>query len=166
MGKGSTFTLYLPLEGQPNFQVDTCEDLEALKSIIPPPVQKSSLGSKGKKVLLVDDDLHNIMTAETVLNKKGMKIVISNNKRQALDILQKETDIALILMDISLAMDNEYKSVKEIKSNANIKDIPIIAFTKDTLNDNEERCKEAGADGYITKPFELEALSDTFERWL
>jgi len=111
------------------------------------------------RILLVEDNELNAMLAEKVLSDWNWKINIAENGFIALEKIQQE-DFDIVLMDIQLPGMDGYEATRKIRTELHPpkKNIPIIAMTAHALPGEEEKCLEAGMDGYISKPFEPEKL--------
>lgn len=113
---------------------------------------------KGKKILLTDDDLRNTFALSKLLKKHGMEVVIADNGEMALEKLESDKTIDLILMDIMMPVMDGYQAIDEIRKRSNIKHLPIIALTARAMPEEQERCINAGANDYLTKPVDIEKL--------
>ncbi|ANQ49063.2 response regulator [Flammeovirga sp. MY04] len=114
-----------------------------------------------KKVLLVEDNEVNQMLVLRLLKKWGYKTEVADNGLIAIEKLD-EDHFDLILMDVHMPEMDGYTATKKIRSEFDepIKSIPIIAMTASALKGEFERCKEAGMDDYISKPFKKDVLED------
>ncbi|MFF2153972.1 response regulator [Paenibacillus chitinolyticus] len=120
----------------------------------------------GKKVLLVDDDIRNVFALSNLLEGYNMKVLFAETGRQALSILEKETDLDLVLMDIMMPEMDGYEAMKEIRSMPQFDHLPIIALTAKAMRDDREKCIRAGASDYITKPINNDQLMSLIRVWL
>lgn len=117
-----------------------------------------------KKILIVDDDNRNVFALSAVLKAKGFTCAKALGMEEAFQILNKESDIDVILLDMMMPDIDGYQAIPLIRAMENTKQTPIIAVTAQAMKGDKERCLEAGADGYISKPVnidELLALMDT-----
>jgi HAMP domain-containing protein/signal transduction histidine kinase/CheY-like chemotaxis protein len=121
---------------------------------------------EGRKVLLVDDDIRNIFAMTSVLERFRMRVVSVENGRDAIDMLQAQPDIEIVLMDIMLPMMDGYETIKAIRHIARFKNLPIIAVTAKAMKGDREKCIAAGASDYLCKPVEAEQLRSTLRSWL
>jgi CheY-like chemotaxis protein/nitrogen-specific signal transduction histidine kinase len=119
-----------------------------------------------KKILLADDDTRNVFALSKVLKERGMEILKAEDGKKALEILEKHTDIDLVLMDIMMPEMDGYEAMKRIRSQAKYKSLPIIALTAKAMKDDKQKCIDAGANDYITKPIEVERLLSLMQVWL
>ena len=121
---------------------------------------------KDKKVLLVDDDIRNTRALGTFLNKRHMRVEIAHHGKQALHILEQHPDMDIILMDIMMPEMDGYEAIKQIRLQKYFKNLPIIALTAKAMKDDRNKCIEAGASDYLTKPIDTEKLLSLMRVWL
>lgn len=121
---------------------------------------------KGKKVLIVDDDMRNLFALSKVLDEKGMVIREAENGQTALDIVSRESDMDIILMDIMMPVMDGFETMKRIRKVPKLAKLPIIALTAKAMKDDYERCLEAGASDYLSKPIDVERLVSLMNVWL
>jgi len=120
--------------------------------------------SKGT-ILYVEDNPDNRNLVRRVLEAEGYKVLEANNAAQALDrLLTMSTN--LILMDINMPDMDGYALTAKIKSMPEYKKIPIIAVTANVMRGDRERSLEAGCDGYIQKPIDIDTIAMQIERFL
>ena len=121
---------------------------------------------KGKRVLITDDDHRNIFALKNALESKGVEIVVAENGIECLNLLQVEKELDMILMDIMMPELDGYETMRHIRSNPEFISIPIIALTAKAMKGDREKCLEAGATDYISKPINLEQLFSVMRVWL
>lgn len=119
-----------------------------------------------KKILLVDDDMRNLFALSKILKDRGMEIVIAENGANALEILDTHTGIDLILMDIMMPEMDGHEAMKRIRLQERFRWMPIIALTAKAMKDDKQKCIDAGANDYITKPVDVERLLSLMRVWL
>ena len=117
-----------------------------------------------KKVLIVDDDNRNIFALSAVLRSKGYHCVSSGEVSGAVEILKSVTGIGIILMDMMMPDMDGYEAIPRIKNLEDGENIPIIAVTAQAMVGDRERCLAAGADGYIAKPVDVDALINLLQQ--
>ncbi len=141
-----------------------CED--DYKNIITSKINKDrALNLDNKKILIVDDDPRNIFVLAAALEEYGAEIIEAENGKIALEKLENEV-VDLILMDIMMPVMNGYEAIKSIRNTDEIKHIPIIATTAKSLKGDNEKCMEAGADDYISKPIDYDVLITLVKAWI
>ena len=121
---------------------------------------------KDKKILLVDDDMRNTFALSNVLEEKGMKVLIGKNGKNALECLDKNPDVQLVLMDIMMPEMDGYEAMKEIRKQQRFKKLPIIAFTAKAMKGDKKKCIDAGANDYLPKPVDVDKLLSLLRVWL
>jgi CheY-like chemotaxis protein len=120
----------------------------------------------GKSVLIVDDDIRNIFAMTSLLEPYKMKIVSAENGRQAIELLQQTPDLDIVLMDIMMPDMDGYDTMRAIRKLAKFRSLPIIALTAKAMKGDREKCIEAGASDYISKPVDTEQLLGLLRVWL
>ena len=121
---------------------------------------------KGRKILLVDDDMRNVFALSSVLEEQGVDVFIASNGQIALEKLQQEEGIELVIMDIMMPVMNGYEAMRHIRADMKLKNLPIIALTAKAMRGDREKCLEAGATDYITKPVDVDQLISMIKVWL
>lgn len=116
-------------------------------------------------ILYVEDNLDNRNLIRRVLEAEGYTMIDAKNAAQALDHIQSKP-MDLILMDINMPDMDGYALTAKIKSMPKYSEIPIIAVTANVMRGDRERSLEAGCDGYIQKPIDIDTLSQQLERFL
>lgn len=181
-GKGSTFTLYIP--SLPNGLTETPPlnevSNEVAASVSPEVLAENELAVaistmelvedktsfQGKTVLIVDDDNRNIFALKTALENEKMKVITASNGMECLDLIQKEQGIDMILMDIMMPVMDGYETMRKIRANEQNSRVPIIALTAKAMKNDREKCLEAGASDYISKPLKIEQLFSVMRVWI
>jgi CheY-like chemotaxis protein/methyl-accepting chemotaxis protein len=119
-----------------------------------------------KKILIVDDDMRNVFALSKVLKDRGMQIVKAENGVIALDILNMQSGIDLILMDIMMPVMDGYEAMQKIRAQLKFKKLPVIALTAKAMKDDKQKCIDAGANDYIAKPVDIDRLLSLMRVWL
>ncbi len=125
----------------------------------------------GKRVLIVDDDVRNIFSLTSVLEEHGVDVSFAENGRDALAWLESHGDAArsavdLVLMDVMMPGMDGYETTRAIRARPEWRGLPIIAVTAKAMKGDREKCVEAGASDYITKPVDPEQLLSLLRVWL
>ena len=128
--------------------------------------QEKEESLKNKKVLIVDDDMRNVFALTSALEEKNMIVIIGKNGREGIDKLHQNQDVDLILMDIMMPEMDGYSAMKEIRKEEKFRKTPIIALTAKAMKEDKNKCIEAGANDYLTKPIELDKLISLLRVWL
>ncbi len=120
----------------------------------------------GRKILLVDDDLRNLFVLSNLLTNKGIIVETAENGKDALALLDKNPDLELVLMDVMMPVMDGYEAIKQIRKNPKFKGLPIIGLTAKAMVGDHEKCLEAGASDYLSKPVDVERLFSMLRVWL
>ncbi len=121
---------------------------------------------KNRKILVVDDDMRNVFALSSLLEEKGMKVVVGRNGTEGIERLKLNPDVNLVLMDIMMPGMDGYTAMKEIRRLEKFQKIPIIALTAKAMKDDKQKCIEAGASDYLTKPLDVDKLTSLLRVWL
>ena len=119
---------------------------------------------KGKKILVVDDDVRNIYVLSSALEEEGAIVIDALDGKKALEKLKKE-NVDIILMDIMMPEMNGLETIKAIRKNKKLQMIPIIAVTAKAMQEDKEECLKAGANDYLSKPVDYETLVQVVSAW-
>jgi len=121
---------------------------------------------KGKKVLIVDDDMRNVFALTSILEEKGVNTVVGKNGKEGLEKLFAESDINLVLMDIMMPVMDGYEAMREMRKDKKFEKLPIIALTAKAMKGDRHKCVAAGASDYLAKPVAPEKLLSLLRVWL
>ncbi|KXG79370.1 response regulator [Pseudomonas mosselii] len=121
---------------------------------------------EGRKILLVDDDVRNIFALTSALEHKGAIVEIGRNGREAIECLEANDDIDLVLMDVMMPEMDGYEATRLIRQQPRWRKLPIIAVTAKAMKDDQQRCLQAGANDYLAKPIDLNRLFSLIRVWL
>lgn len=122
---------------------------------------------RGKRVLLVEDDIRNVYALTSVLEKQGVEVSVARNGIEALRTLESKPGLELVLIDIMMPEMDGLEAMRRIRaSKSNYKEVPIIALTAKAMRDDREACLTAGANDYVTKPVDVERLLSLMRIWL
>ena len=120
----------------------------------------------GRKVLIVDDDIRNIFALTSILERHEMTIVSAETGRNAIELLDKSGDIDVVLMDVMMPEMDGYETTRAIRQRPHFRNLPIIAVTAKAMKGDREKCIEAGAWDYLSKPVDPEELMSMLRAWL
>jgi CheY-like chemotaxis protein/two-component sensor histidine kinase len=120
----------------------------------------------GKKVIIVDDDIRNIFAMTSMLERYKMDVHSAETGKAALELLQSEPETDLVLMDIMLPEMDGYETMRAIRNMYGFEQLPIIALTAKAMKGDREKCIDAGASDYISKPVDTERLLTLLRNWL
>ncbi len=120
----------------------------------------------GKKALIVDDDMRNIFALATVLDGHGMVIVSADNGREAIRLVQEDPSIDIVLMDIMMPEMDGLETMQQIRRLPRGRDLPMVAVTAKAMKGDRQKCIEAGAWDYLSKPVDPANLLTVLRGWL
>jgi PAS domain S-box-containing protein len=120
---------------------------------------------QGKQLLIVDDDARNAFALSKLLSDKGVKMYIATSANKALEKLE-HVEVSLILTDIMMPGMDGYEFIKTLRSQPRFQKLPIIALTAKAMKGDREKCIEAGANDYLSKPIDPERLFSMLRVWL
>jgi CheY-like chemotaxis protein len=121
---------------------------------------------RGRKVLVVDDDVRNIFALTMVLENHEMEVLSATNGRQAIETIQTTADLSVVLMDIMMPEMDGYETMREIRKDPRFRTLPMLALTAKAMKGDREKCLEAGASDYIAKPVNTDQLLSLLRVWL
>lgn len=116
-------------------------------------------------ILYVEDNPENRMLIRRVLEADGFRVLLASNATEALQILQQERP-DVMLVDVSMPDVDGYTLTTRVKSMPEFERLPIVALTANVMRGEQERARQAGCDGYIPKPVDIDVLSEQIERFI
>jgi HAMP domain-containing protein/signal transduction histidine kinase/CheY-like chemotaxis protein len=119
-----------------------------------------------KKVLVVDDDVRNLFALTTAFEKYNIQTITAESGQEAMNILSDKNDVDMVLMDIMMPEMDGYETTQKIRREHKNTVLPIIAVTAKAMKGDREKCIEAGASDYITKPLKIDQLLSLMRVWL
>lgn len=119
---------------------------------------------QNKVILIVDDDQRNIFALRLTLKAKGYQVLSSTSASEAIEILETNKGVALILMDMMMPEIDGYEAIQLIRNSSSLGKIPVIAVTAQAMSGDREKCLEAGAQSYVSKPIDVDKLMGEIER--
>jgi len=177
-GQGSTFTLCLPLECEgpvilpradsagpaersPKQLLVRRESKEVTVETPPPQAD-----FEGRRVLLVDDDLRNLLALTPVLENWGIEVTAAGDGNEALETLAEDADYAVVLMDIMMPERDGYDTIMTIRKDPRFNEMAIFALSAHADAQVREQCLKAGADDFLAKPVDPVLLKALLQRHL
>jgi CheY-like chemotaxis protein len=121
---------------------------------------------QGKKVLVVDDDIRNIFAMTSLLERHGMEVVSAENGRDAIELLKGRPGVDVVLMDIMMPELDGYDTMRAIRLMPEFRALPIIALTAKAMKGDREKCIEAGASDYVSKPVDTDQILSLLRIWV
>lgn len=135
------------------------------------PNQMKKLGAlneilKDRTVLVADDDVRNIFSLTRALEQHKMKVVSAIDGKEALRQLEENPQIDIVLMDMMMPEMDGYESTSRIRKNPKFRNLPVLAVTAKAMLGDREKCIQAGASDYISKPVDIDQLISLLRVWL
>jgi HAMP domain-containing protein/signal transduction histidine kinase/CheY-like chemotaxis protein len=121
---------------------------------------------QGKRVLIADDDVRNVFALTSALEARGMVVRFAENGREALESLDADPGVDLVLMDVMMPEMDGHETTRALRQDARFADLPVIALTAKAMKGDREKSIAAGASDYITKPVDIEQLISLMRVWL
>ncbi|MEZ0539699.1 response regulator [Fibrella arboris] len=119
-----------------------------------------------KTVLVADDDVRNIFSLSKALEQYNMTVIAALDGKEALQKLNEHPEIDLVLLDMMMPQLDGYETARHIREEFRWKSLPIIAVTAKAMTGDREKCLQAGASDYITKPVDIDQLVSLLRVWL
>lgn len=119
-----------------------------------------------KKILIIDDDNRNIFALRAVLKSKGYSCVSAIGGEEGLQLLEEQKDVAVVLMDMMMPGMDGYEAIAKMNAHPELKNIPVIAVTAQAMVGDRERCLNAGAVGYVSKPINVDSLTELLVKYI
>jgi CheY-like chemotaxis protein len=120
----------------------------------------------GSRVLVVDDDIRNTYALSKALTDAGLEVVMAENGKMALDKLEEDGAIDLVLMDVMMPIMDGYEATRAIRQKPEFEQLPIISLTAKAMPEDRAKSLAAGANDYLTKPVDIEKLLSIIHVWL
>jgi CheY-like chemotaxis protein len=120
----------------------------------------------GRTILMADDDIRNVFALSNVLEEKGMQVLIAENGKEALELLDTRPGIDLVLMDIMMPEMDGYEAMRAIRQAHKFNKLPILALTAKAMKGDRQKCLDAGANDYLSKPVDTDKLLSLLRVWL
>lgn len=138
----------------------------ARKRVVPGPVTRPQAVFLGQRVLVVDDDIRNTFALAKALKPYGLDIVLADDGQLALDKLNADPEIKLVLMDLMMPVMDGYEAMRRIRADERWAQLPVIALTAKAMQEDKQKCLQAGASDYLPKPIDLDRLVTMMQIWL
>lgn len=119
-----------------------------------------------KTVLIADDDVRNIFSLSKALENYKMNVITALDGKEAYQKLQENPGIDVVLLDMMMPQMDGYETAKKIRENYQWRNLPVIAVTAKAMTGDREKCIQAGASDYITKPVDIDQLMSLLRVWL
>ncbi|MFG2091003.1 MULTISPECIES: HAMP domain-containing protein [unclassified Spirillospora] len=131
-----------------------------------PPADFLDTVLSGRKVLIVDDDVRNVFALTSVLEGYGMEVLYAEDGQAGIDVLHRNPDVAVVLMDVMMPGLDGYATTAAIREMPQFAELPIIVITAKVMKGDREKSLESGASDYVPKPVDVDHLLDVMRNWL
>jgi two-component system, cell cycle response regulator DivK len=111
-----------------------------------------------KTILIIDDDARNIFALSLVLRSKGYIVLSTSDAEAGISLVHENKNIAIVLLDMMMPGMDGYQALNIIRNNALLKDLPVVAVTAQAMPGDRQKCLQAGATDYISKPIDMDKL--------
>jgi CheY-like chemotaxis protein len=112
----------------------------------------------GRSVLIIDDDMRNIFSLTSALEQQGMSVVFAENGLEGIEKLKATPEVDIVLVDIMMPGMDGYETMREIRKIDRYRDLPLVAVTAKAMKGDREKCLDAGATDYVSKPVDIDQL--------
>jgi signal transduction histidine kinase/CheY-like chemotaxis protein/HAMP domain-containing protein len=164
---GSTFTVYLPSRRDDEVVAAQLPAPEAAAPHAPSSTQPASdAGLAGMKALVVDDDVRNVFALTTLLERAHLEVVSAEGGEEGVAILERTPDIDIVLLDMMMPVMDGYATMGAMRALPWRGDLPIVAVTANATAGERQRCIDAGASAYVSKPVDGAHLLHVLGEWL
>ncbi len=109
-------------------------------------------------ILIIDDDARNIFALSLILRSKGYIVFSTQEADAGIGMIQENKNIAVVLLDMMMPELDGYQALAMIRGNDALKELPVIAVTAQAMQGDREKCLQAGATAYISKPIDMDKL--------
>jgi len=121
--------------------------------------------NEAKTILLIDDDSRNIFALTAVLKAKGFQILSASSAQEGILQLQNNQGIKVVLLDMMMPDMDGYEALRVIRGDNQISQVPVVAVTAQAMVGDREKCLEAGANEYVSKPINVDYLLEILNRY-
>lgn len=139
--------------------------LEGVEADVPRPHLQAQPQPIRARVLLVEDNPVNQLVAKGMLVKLGCQVLLATQGAEALARLEQET-VDMVLMDCNMPVMDGYEATRRIRQDGRWPTLPIVALTANAMPEERERCRAAGMNDYLAKPFRREELLALVDHWV
>jgi CheY-like chemotaxis protein len=149
---------------------DTARKPAPRKKRTPEPVQAAPMKPvpelEGTRMLIVDDDIRNIYSLTSVLEAHKVEVLHAERGKDGILILEQTPDVDVALIDIMMPDMDGYETMRHIRANPNLRDLPLISVTAKAMKGDRQKCLDAGASDYIAKPVDIDLLLALLRVWV
>jgi len=122
--------------------------------------------SKPGNILIVDDSGTNLFLLQRLLEDEGYSVVITEDSKEGLNYVSKNSDVSLILLDIMMPGLDGFEFMEQLSDNGKLADIPVVMVTARDDGESQKKAVDLGAKDYITKPLDLQKVISIIQKHL
>jgi signal transduction histidine kinase/CheY-like chemotaxis protein/HAMP domain-containing protein len=122
------------------------------------PAKQDDVVLAGRKMVVIDDDIRNIFSLASALEEYGIELSYAESGRAGLELLDAKPDVDVVLVDIMMPDMDGYETIREIRARSGLHDLPIVAVTAKAMKGDRQKCIQAGASDYVSKPVDIDHL--------
>jgi CheY-like chemotaxis protein len=158
----------VPGDATESVLVDAVASVLHLRVASLPKLESTGVGADlaGKTVAIIDDDIRNIFSLTALLEQYCVRVLYAESGAEGLSMLERNPEIDIVLIDIMMPELDGYETIRETRKRQSTRNLPLIAVTAKAMADDRERCLEAGASDYLSKPIETDRLLSILRVWL
>ncbi|HET9160152.1 MAG TPA: response regulator, partial [Caulobacteraceae bacterium] len=112
----------------------------------------------GRSAVVIDDDIRNIFSLASALEEYGITLHYAESGRAGLELMDSLPAVDMVLVDIMMPDMDGYETIREIRSRIRFADLPVIAVTAKAMKGDRQKCIQAGASDYVSKPVDIDQL--------
>ena len=112
----------------------------------------------GRKLVVIDDDIRNIFSLASALEEFGIELSYAESGREGLELLAAKADVDAVLVDIMMPDMDGYEAIRRIRARPPLESVPIVAVTAKAMKGDRQKCIQAGASDYVSKPVDIDHL--------
>jgi CheY-like chemotaxis protein len=109
--------------------------------------------------------MRTVYALSALLRSKGAEVFVGETGSEALELLEQHPDVQCVLMDVMMPEMDGYTAMRKLRADPRFSELPVIALTAKAMKGERERCMEAGASDYLSKPVDNQRLLETVQRW-
>jgi len=121
---------------------------------------------KGRRIAVIDDDMRNIFSLTALLEQHEVEVLHAENGEKGIALLKENPDVAAALVDIMMPGMDGYEVMRRLRKTKALKELPLVAVTAKAMAEDREKCFEAGASDYLSKPVDNEELIAVLRTWI
>jgi two-component system, cell cycle response regulator DivK len=126
----------------------------------------NATSGKNRKILIIDDDSRNIFALSSILKARGYEVISAEEAARGIELMKRDEEIGIVLLDMMMPGIDGYQALEIIRNTRGISQLPVIAVTAQAMAGDREKCMKAGAAEYISKPVDIDKLTELLKKQL